>query len=125
MERRLKGHEDRDGHTRPEAARGDLRGPRRHLIRKVVPQRGEPYEHRCPRRTFEQVAWAIDEASEGTFTLQSLVQAEDLPFSQVAVTLAFLKERGIIATRYRRNYAATPSAHLDAMTEFYALAEKG
>jgi hypothetical protein len=39
--------------------------------------------------------------------------------------MAFLKERGIVETRYRRNYAATDSVHLDAMTEFYALAENG
>ena len=96
-----------------------------HLIRKVVPRHGEPYEHRCPKASFEQVAHAVDEfASEG-FTLESLVQREDLPFTQVAVALAFHKERGIVETRYRRNYAATQCAHLDAMTEFYALAEHG
>ena len=96
-----------------------------HLIRRVVPRRGEPYEHRCPRVSFEQVAHAIDEAGDAAFTLKSLVQREDLPFTQVAVALAFLKERGIVDTRYRRNYAATGAVHLDAMTEFYALAENG
>ena len=63
-------------------------------------------------------------ASEG-FTLESLVKHEDLPFTQVAVALAFLKERGIVETRYRRNYAATDGVHLDAMTEYFALAENG
>ncbi len=96
-----------------------------HLVRKVVPQRGEPYEHRCPKASFEQVAHAAEELGEPGFTLESLVQREDLPFTQVAVALAFLKERGIVETRYRRNYAATQCAHLDAMTEFYALAENG
>ncbi len=96
-----------------------------HLVRKVVPRRGGPYEHRCPRKAFEQVAHAIDELGDETFTLESLVQHEDLPFTQVAVALAFLKERGIVETRYRRNHAATQSAHLDAMTEFCALAENG
>ncbi len=95
-----------------------------HLIRSVVPRRGQPYRHRCPRRTFEQVAFAIDEAGDATFTLELLVRREDLPFTQVAVALAFLKERGIVETRYRRNYAATQCVHLDAMTEFCALAEK-
>lgn len=94
-----------------------------HLIRKVVPRRGEPYEHRCPKASFEQVAHAVDEfASEG-FTLESLVHREDLLFMQVAVALAFLKERSIVETRYQRNYAAMQSVHLDAMTEFFALAE--
>ena len=96
-----------------------------HLVRKVVPHRGNPYEHRCPRASFERVAHAIDEAGDAGFTLESLAQAENLPFTQVAVALAFLKERGIVETRYRRNYAATDSVHLDAMTEFYALAENG
>jgi predicted Rossmann fold nucleotide-binding protein DprA/Smf involved in DNA uptake len=96
-----------------------------HLIRKVVPRRGEPYEHRCPKASLEQIAHAIDEAGDAAFTLESLVQRENLPFTQVAVALAFLKERGIVETRYRRNYAATKCAHLDAMTEYYALAENG
>ena len=93
-----------------------------HLVRKVVPRRGQPYEHRCPRGSFEQVAHAIEEAGEEGFTLELLVKREDLPFTQVAVALAFLKERGIVETRYRRNYAATDGVHLDAMTEYCALA---
>ncbi len=96
-----------------------------HLIRKVVPRRGQPYEHRCSREAFEQVAFAIDEAGDEAFMLESLVVREDLPFAQAAVALAFLKERGIVETRSRRNYAATDCVHLDAMTEFCALAENG
>ena len=96
-----------------------------HLIRKVVPRRGEPYEHRCPKALFEHVAHAVDEFVSEGFTFRSLVQREDLPFTQVAVALACLKERGIVETRYRRNYPATPCLHIDAMIEFYALAESG
>ncbi len=96
-----------------------------HLIRKVVPRHGEPYKHRCPKASFEQVAHAVDELASEGFTLESLVKHEDLPFTQVAVALAFLKERGIVDTRYRRSFAATRSAHLDAMTEYFALAENG
>ena len=96
-----------------------------HLVRSVVPARGKPYEHRCPRESFEIIAHAVDEFGEVGFTLETLVEREALPFTQVAVALAFLKERGVIETRYRRNYAATDSVHLDAMTEFYALAENG
>ena len=96
-----------------------------HLIRKVIPRHGEPYKHRCPKASFEQVAHAVDELASEGFTLESLVKHEDLPFTQVAVALAFLKERGIVGTRYRRNYAVTDGAHLDAMTEYFALAENG
>ena len=94
-----------------------------HLIRKVVPARGKPYEHRCPRPSFEQVAHAADELVTEGFTLETLAAREGLPFTQVAVALAFLKERGVVETRYRRSYAATACVHLDAMTEFCALAE--
>ena len=93
-----------------------------HLIREVVPRRGEPYTHRCSLATLEQVAHAIDEAGDSGFTLETIVASEDFPFTQVAVALAFFKERGIIDTRFRRNYAATHSGvHLDAMTEYHAL----
>ena len=94
-----------------------------HLIRKVVPVRGEPYEHRCPVAALDRVAQAIDELGAEPFTLETLFNQEDLPWTQVAVAIAFLKERGIIDTRHRRNYAATTTGvHLDAMTEYHALA---
>ena len=96
-----------------------------HLVRTVAPARGKPYEHRCPLASFERVAHAIDEAGGDGFTLETLVEHEDLPFTQVAVALAFMKERGCVTTRYRRSYAATDCVHLDAMTELYALAENG
>ncbi|MCA9253436.1 MAG: hypothetical protein KDA54_20075 [Phycisphaerales bacterium] len=93
-----------------------------YLIREVVPRRGKPYTHRCSLATFEHVAHAIDEAGHGCFTLETIVADEDLPFTQVAVALAFLKERGIIETHFRRNFAATiGGTHLDAMTEYHAL----
>ena len=101
-----------------------------HLIRKGVPARGRPYEHRCPLASFEQISHAAEELSEQGFTLESLVDYErragrDVTFTNVAIVLAFLRERGILDVRYRRNYAATDSVHLDAMTEYWALAENG
>jgi len=101
-----------------------------HLVRKVVPVRGQPYEHRCPQASFEQIAHAAEELGEQGFTLETIVDYErsagrDVTFTQVAVVLAFLKERGLLDTRYRRNYAATDAVHLDAMTEYHALAENG
>jgi hypothetical protein len=44
----------------------------------------------------------------------------DLPWHQRVA-----RERGILDVRYRRNYAATETVHLDAMTEFHVLAENG
>ena len=98
-----------------------------HLVRSVVPQRGEPYEHRCPRASYEDIAHAAELFSTQTgdpgFTLDELATAAAMPSTQTAVALAFMKERGCLVTRYRRNYAATDGVHLDAMTEFCALAQ--
>ena len=95
-----------------------------HLVRRVVPRRGRPYEHRCPLASFEQIAHAAEELGENGFTLETIAEHENLPWTQVAVALAFMRERGILDVRYRRNCAATGSVHLDAMTEYHALAEK-
>jgi hypothetical protein len=100
-----------------------------HLVRKVVPRRGTPYEHRCPLAAFEQIAHVAEELGDNGFTLASLLDYErradrDVTFTNVAVALAFLRERSILEVRHRHNYAATDSVHLDAMTEYHALAER-
>ncbi len=88
-----------------------------HLVRTVTPARGKPYEHRCPLASFERVAHAIDEAGGDGFTLESLVEREDLRFTQVAVALAFMKERGCVTTRYRRaTGAVTPRSTVSTWT---------
>ncbi|MCG3127366.1 MAG: hypothetical protein CHACPFDD_02225 [Phycisphaerae bacterium] len=95
-----------------------------HLVRRVIPRRGTPYEHRCPLASFEQISHAAEEADDAGFTLETIAEREDLPYTHVAVALAFLRERSILDVRYRRNHAATDAVHLDAMTEFHALAAK-
>ena len=97
-----------------------------HLVRSVIPARGKPYEHRCPRASFEEIAHAIDELHDDgrTFTLSELVEITDLSSTQNAVALAFLKERGCVATRWRRNFAVAPGLFEDAMIEFHALHEE-
>ena len=94
------------------------------LCRSVVPRRGRPYVHRCEPASLETVAHAIDEALGKGVTLEEVAAAEGLPHTQVAVALAFLKERGCVAVEGRRSYAAGGCAHLDAMTEYHALREK-
>src|SRR5262245_27860814 len=94
------------------------------LTRSVVPKRGEPYQHTCDKDIFEAVAHAIDELHGTTFTYEEVRQTLDAPFTQVAVAIAFLRERGIIETAQRRRSAAASSdVYLDAMIEFHALAE--
>lgn len=100
-----------------------------HLVRSVIPARGEPYEHRCPRASYEEIARAIELFSRQTgdpgFTLEELAAAAGSPCTQTAVALAFMKERGCVVTRYRRNFAASRCAFEDAMIEYHALREKG
>ena len=31
-----------------------------HLVRSVIPARGEPYEHRCPRASYEEIRTQIN-----------------------------------------------------------------
>jgi len=95
-----------------------------HLIRKVVPIRGTPYEHRCRREAFERVVQAAQELDEVGLTLLELADRAGTSSTQSAVALAFLKERGCVVTRYRRTYPASTFLFEDAMTEFCALAEK-
>src|SRR5258705_162489 len=58
---------------------------------------------------------------EGT-TMMRIEDDEKLAYSQVNVALEFLKDRGIVEVRHRRCYPGTDDPHLDALTEFYALA---
>lgn len=94
------------------------------LLRRVTPRRGKPYEHRCTQQVFETVAHAASEAAEHGFTLQEIAQREDLPSTQVAVAIAFLKERGCIEVAGRRSYPASSDVYIDAMIEWHALREQ-
>ena len=96
------------------------------LVRTVAGADGRTYTHRCELAVFEKVAWVLEETpAEGNgVAINEIAAAENLPHTQVDVTLAFLQERGIIDRRHRRNYPATNSVHLDAMVEWHALREE-
>lgn len=102
------------------------------LVRRVVPRHGTPYEHRCTSETFQEVAHRIDELGGTAFVLTDLNPrnprnsrtGETLAWTQVAVALAFLKERGCVRPVHgRKHEAASSDVFLDAMTEFHALRE--
>ena len=57
------------------------------LVRAVTPERGEPYEHRCPRWAFEAVCHRFDEHAEGD-TVETIAAAENMPITQAATTTA-------------------------------------
>ena len=96
------------------------------LTRSVVPKRGTPYQHTCDQDVFEKVALAIDELVGASFTYEEIRQSIDAPFTQVAVAIAFLRERGLIETAQRRRSVAASAddTYLGAMIEWHALREK-
>lgn len=94
------------------------------LVRRVVPRKGQPYEHRCPQDAFEAAAHAIGELAGG-FVLEDVRRAAEITWTQAAVVLAFLKERGCVVPVHGRKHAATSSTVFeDAMTEYHALYEE-
>jgi hypothetical protein len=95
------------------------------LVRSVVPKRGKPYDHTCDLDIYEAVAHTIDELEGATFTYEEIRQKVDGPFTQVAVAIAFLRERGLIepAQRRRSVAASKDDVYLGAMIEWHALRE--
>jgi hypothetical protein len=96
------------------------------LVRTVVAADGRSYAHRCGLDAYRNVAYAVDEAAmDGAgVTMESLAASEDVPFTQANVALEFLKERGVVVTRFRRSYPNSSTAFEDAMVEFHALREE-
>ena len=94
-----------------------------HLVRAVTGEDGRGYTHRCEHETYRGVAWAFEGCGGEGLTIPSLAEALDLPSTQVAVALDFLKERGCVVTRCRRNYPASGFVYEDALIEWHALAD--
>ena len=95
---------------------------RGYLVRHVERADGRAYTHRCELPALKEVCWYVEEHAEDGVTTNELWKAlPDQPATQLSVALEFLKERGIVETRGRRNYPASNCVFEDAMTEFYAL----
>ena len=95
------------------------------LVRTRVSADGHRYEHRCSLETLEAVAHHFDGRDSDQRTLNQIAGAERVAWTQAAVALAFLKERGIVERRGDSNHAASGDCYLDAMTEYHALRENG
>lgn len=80
--------------------------------------------HRCSREIYQSVAHAIEEWAATGCIGDEIAESLDLPFSQVYVALKFMRDRGCITTRFRRNYPSSNVAFEDAMIEYWALAEE-
>lgn len=90
------------------------------LEMRVVPRRRRPYTHRCSREVYEEVARDIEAAPRGA-TIEEVRDRLELPHTQVAVALAFMKERGCVEVRRRRSHPASRVTFEDAMVEYLAL----
>ena len=86
----------------------------------VIPRRGRPYTHRCSRQVYEEVAHDVEAAPRGV-TIEEVRHRLELPHTQVAVALAFMKERGCVEVRRRRTHPASRAMFEDAMVEYLAL----
>jgi hypothetical protein len=93
------------------------------LVRHVRLRNGRGYTQQCTRQVLEKVAWLVEARGEAGVTTPELWNAlPELPCTQIAVALAFLKDRGCVETSGRRSYAASATVSEDALTEFHYLA---
>ena len=95
------------------------------LVRTRISADGHRYEHRCSLDTLQAVAHHFDGRHSDQRTLNQIAGAERVAWTQAAVALAFLKERGIVERWGDSNHAASGDCYLDAMAEYHALREKG
>ena len=113
-----------DACTPPDARTESFRIDRSNgdLVRSVVPTKGKPYEHRCTLDNYERIAHFINDQKGDPVTIEKIAETEVVPMTQVAVALAFLKERGTIQPVHgRKHAAATEDVHTDAMLEYHFL----
>ena len=92
------------------------------LVRRVTRANGRQYVQRASRAVLEDVCHAIERCGDDGATTNGLWDAlPQRPCTQISVALDFLKERGCIVTRCRRNFPASNFLVEDVLVEFYAL----
>ena len=92
------------------------------LVQHVMRADGRSYTLRCTLASVQEVAWYVEaHAKDGVTTNELWDALPESPATQISVALDFLKDRGCVEVRGRRNYPASATLFEDAMTEFYAL----
>lgn len=91
------------------------------LVRQVTPARCEPYVHRCPVASYQELASVAEECGKAGFTVEDLAAHAELPMTRAAVALAFWKERGCVVIEHHRNHPASTFLYEDAMIEYSVL----
>jgi hypothetical protein len=108
--------------VRPNQRHVEFTAQRGVLVRRVTRAGGREYIQRATRDVLEVVCHAIEACGDDGATTNGLwVLLPQLPCTQISVALDFLKERGCIVVRCRRNYPASDFLVEDALVEFYAL----
>ncbi len=96
-----------------------------HLIRRVAPENGMPYERRCPQGAFEAVVRAVADCGPDGFVLADLCRRSGVSRALAGVAFAFLKARGRIANKGRRMHVATRGFRVAAaVADYQALARE-
>lgn len=94
----------------------------RFLVRTAHRRDGSSYQHRCSLAAYKAVVHYLDEHVEAGVTTNELWDGlPEVPCTQAAIALAFLKERGCVVVRRRRCYPASDFLLEDALIEFHAL----
>ena len=92
------------------------------LVRHVWRADDRSYTQRASLEALKEVALFIDAREETGVTTGQLWDAfPAIGATQLSVALDFLKERGCIETRGRRNFPASKFLYEDALIEFHAL----
>ncbi|MCA9091181.1 MAG: hypothetical protein KDA90_21390 [Planctomycetaceae bacterium] len=92
------------------------------LVRTVIKPNGSSYQHRCSLAAYRAVTDYIDEhTNEGVTTNGLWDGLPDVPCTQAAIALAFLKELGCVTVCHRRCYPVSKFLVEDALIEFHAL----
>lgn len=92
------------------------------LVRHVRRAESRGYTHRATLDALQEVALYVEARSDAGVTTNELWDAfPEIAATQLSVALEFLKERGCVETRGRRNYPASNFLLEDALIEFHAL----
>lgn len=93
------------------------------LVRHVRFPDGRGYTQRCSLAVLRETAYLVEARGEEGVTTTELWQLlPNLPCTQLAIALDFLKDCGCVVTEGRRSYPASTSLVEDALTEFHYLA---
>lgn len=82
----------------------------------IVEGKYTSYKHRCSRETYNSVVEAFDDFRK--HSIEEIANDLDLPWTQTAVAVAFLKEKSLLEVNNRRNKATKQEIYEHAQEEW-------